>query len=77
MSAPGRNDTPDDPDSRIDLLEIRIAFQDRTIEELNQSLTAQWAQIDILKRTVEMLTERLQQAESRATAAPEPPPPHY
>ena len=35
---------------RIDALEIRLAFQDETIETLNQTITAQWKQIDALTR---------------------------
>ncbi|MGO9359712.1 MAG: SlyX family protein [Xanthobacteraceae bacterium] len=64
---------------RIDALEVRIAFQDDTIEILNATVTAQWAQIDALKREVARLADRLQDAESRSIgrAEPEPPPPHY
>ena len=32
--------------TRIDQLETRIAHQDRTIEDLNKSVTEQWRQID-------------------------------
>ena len=60
---------------RIDALEIRLAFQDETIETLNKTITAQWQQIDVLTRQVAGLNERLQEAESNATD--EPPPPHY
>ena len=35
---------------RIDALEIRLAFQDETIEALNNTITAQWQQIDALTR---------------------------
>jgi len=61
---------------RIDALEIRLAFQDETIETLNKTITAQWQQIDALTRQVAALSERLQEAESNAPAANEPPP-HY
>ena len=49
---------------RIDALEIRLAFQDETIEALNKTITAQWQQIDALTRQVAGLNERLQEAES-------------
>lgn len=65
--------------TRIDELEMRIAYQDETIETLNQALTAQWDQIDALKREITRLGERLTAAENNVVAAPgsEPPPPHY
>ncbi len=63
---------------RIDALEARIAYQDDTIETLNQTVTAQWQQIDALRRLVSELGDRLRDAESntRGTPANEPPP-HY
>ena len=55
---------------RIDALEIRLTFQDETIETLNQTITAQWQQIDALTRQVAGLNERLQEAESSAPGRP-------
>ena len=63
---------------RIDLLETRLTFQDATIETLNQTITAQWQQIDTQTRQIAALSARLQEAE--AAQAPGPanePPPHY
>jgi SlyX protein len=62
---------------RIDALEIRLSFQDETIETLNKTITAQWQQIDALTRQVAGLNERLQEAESSAPGATDEPPPHY
>ena len=31
---------------RIDALEVRLTYQDETIETLNQTITAQWKQLD-------------------------------
>ncbi len=62
---------------RIDGLEIRLAFQDETIEALNKTITAQWQQIDALTRQVAALNERLQEAESKVPGAADEPPPHY
>jgi SlyX protein len=66
------------PIERLDALEIRLAYQDEMIETLNKTVTAQWAQIDALKRQVGRLTDQMLDAESRSPSAlPEPPPPHY
>ena len=63
---------------RIEQLEARIAHQERTIEDLNNSVTGQWKQIDDLAKQVERLATRLQQVEDNAPpGAAEPPPPHY
>ena len=62
---------------RIDALEIRLSFQDETIETLNKTITAQWQQIDALTRQVAGLNERLQEAESNAPGGTDEPPPHY
>lgn len=64
---------------RIDALESRLAYQDQTIEQLNETITAQWKQIDALARQLATLTERMQEAEANAPA-PAPAderPPHY
>ena len=62
---------------RIDALEMRLTFQDEAIETLNQTITAQWQQIDRLTRQLAELTARLQEAESHATGAVNERPPHY
>jgi SlyX protein len=62
---------------RIDVLETRLTFQDATIETLNQTITAQWQQIDALTRQVANLGERLHEAEAQAPGAANEPPPHY
>jgi SlyX protein len=62
---------------RIDALEMRLTYQDVTIETLNQTITAQWVEIDRLTRQVAELKERLQEAESTAPGPANDPPPHY
>jgi len=62
---------------RVDALETRIAYQDDTIETLNQTITAQWKQIDVLTRKIAELGERLQEAEANAPGATNERPPHY
>jgi len=62
----------------IDALESRLAYQDQTIEQLNETITAQWKQIDALTRQVSCLSERLQNAEANTPTAPaNERPPHY
>jgi SlyX protein len=63
--------------TRIDALEVRLTYQDETIEQLNQTITAQWKQIDALTRQLTALTERLQEAEANAPAPANERPPHY
>ena len=62
---------------RIDALESRLAYQDQTIEQLNETITAQWKQIDALTRQVAGLCERLQDAEADRPAPANERPPHY
>ena len=62
---------------RIDALEVRIAYQDETIETLNQTITAQWTEIDRLTRQLAELKERVRDAESNAPGPANERPPHY
>jgi len=62
---------------RIDALEMRLTYQDEAIEALNQTITAQWKQIDALTRQLAEVKARLQDAESNAPAPANEPPPHY
>ena len=67
----------DDLSERIDALEMRLTYQDVTIETLNQTITTQWVEIDRLTRQVAELKDRLQEAESNAPGPANEPPPHY
>lgn len=70
--------TDDNVLARINALEERAAYQDETIEALNQTVTKQWAQIDKMTRLVETLTDRLREAEAKSTQGPATErPPHY
>ena len=62
---------------RIDALEMRLAYQDEAIETLNQTITAQWQQIDALTRQVAEMRQRLQEAENSAPDPSNERPPHY
>jgi SlyX protein len=61
---------------RIDALEMRLTYQDVTIETLNQTITAQWVEIDRLTRQIAELKERLREAESKAPGPANERPPH-
>jgi SlyX protein len=65
--------------ARIEVLEVRAAYQDQVIEDLNQTVIAQWKQIDSLRRQLAEILDRVQEVEDGAgsSSAPEPPPPHY
>jgi SlyX protein len=66
-----------DLSARIDALEMRLTYQDLTIETLNHTITAQWTEIDKLTRQLAELKERLREAESNLPGAANEPPPHY
>ncbi|MGQ4275100.1 SlyX family protein [Terrihabitans sp. B22-R8] len=64
-------------ESRLEALEIRVAYQDQTIEDLNETITAQWKEIERLSADFRRLSDRLQQTEQSLPLEDEPPPPHY
>jgi SlyX protein len=63
--------------ARLDALEMRIAFQDQTIEELNATITQQWKAIDALTRKLTTLEEQVRSGSQIADPSTEAPPPHY
>lgn len=65
-------------DDRLTELETRIAFQDGTLQELNDVVTRQQDEIDRLTRALEVLKEEMRQlAAGPVTLASDEPPPHY
>ncbi|MBD2749052.1 SlyX family protein [Microvirga sp. BT688] len=69
---------PDAANARIEALEVRVAYQDQVIEDLNQTVIAQWKQIDALRRQLNEVLDRVEEVEdSTGPRSPEPPPPHY
>lgn len=62
---------------RVDTMEVRIAYQDDTIETLNATITAQWKQIDMLTRQMSTLGERMAEAETAVGTPTNERPPHY
>ena len=66
--------------ARIDTLEMKAAYQDQAMEDLNAAVVAQWARIDHLQRFADSLQDRLRDLQDRVPPAEpqdEPPPPHY
>ena len=60
-------------------LEMKIAFQEKTIEELNQALIQQQFSIDKMQVHLRYLVNKLKdiQTSNIASVAEETPPPHY
>lgn len=65
--------------ARIAELETKVAFQEGTIEELNQALIHHQFVLDKLQTQVRHFAEKLQgvQSSNIASQAEETPPPHY
>jgi SlyX protein len=64
---------------RLTELEVRVAFQEKTIQDLNEVVTQQQRQIDRLRQELEAVKSRLA-ALAPALVIPqedEKPPPHY
>lgn len=60
-------------------LQTQLAFQEHTISELNDVLTSQQQQIDLLRLEIKLLKEKLGVLEDRIDTAPpqHERPPHY
>ncbi|MDG6881493.1 SlyX [Phocoenobacter uteri] len=65
--------------TQIAELETKIAFQESTIEDLNQALIQQQFVLDKLQTQVRHIAEKLKNAQSSniASLSEETPPPHY
>lgn len=65
-------------DDRFADLEVRIAYQDQLLHELNEVVTRQQSAIIALERRYEALVERIRAlSETSTTAAGDERPPHY
>jgi SlyX protein len=64
---------------RLMELEAKVAFQDETIEILNDEIKVHQQQMAKIKRQTELLAEKLKESQSQPMMSnmPEPPPPHY
>ncbi|MCW3148365.1 SlyX family protein [Stutzerimonas stutzeri] len=66
-----------DADSRIAELEARLAFQDDTIQTLNDVLIEQRRLVDRLQLQLEVLARRQEEMQSRMSDEEDDAPPHY
>lgn len=66
-------------ENKIIDLESRLAFQDATINELNDVITDQQNQLDQLREEIRLLNLRIASVAeaSNVSEEKEPPPPHY
>ncbi len=64
--------------ARVEELENQHAFASETIDNLNDIVTKQWAEIDRMKSKLKDMDDQVYALEN-ANASPgkEPPPPHY
>jgi len=66
-------------EQRIAELEMRLSFQENTIQTMSDEMAKQQQQLELLTLEVRRLNKALESAASGPTAnqADEPPPPHY
>ena len=62
---------------RLDALEMRIAHQDQTIDELNAVVTQQWTTIEQLRHRIDAMEQQVRSGGYIADPSTEKPPPHY
>ncbi|MBD1227419.1 SlyX family protein [Xenorhabdus griffiniae] len=64
---------------RFEQLETKLAYQEATIEALNQEVIKQQIETDRLKEQLKLITERLKNHQTSIIAplSEETPPPHY
>ena len=64
-------------DPRLVELEMKAAYLEHTVEELNQALVAQQKRIDVLERELKRLRDQYETGAFIKKPEEETPPPHY
>jgi len=66
-------------DARLEELEMRLSFQENTLQTMSDEMAKQQLRIEELANEVKMLHKALQAASPAPSGnqADEPPPPHY
>ncbi|ENU4316891.1 SlyX family protein [Acinetobacter baumannii] len=81
MTKPPYHDDQASFSAPIEDLQVRIAFLDDLVEELNQQLAIQTLEIADLKKQMQLLYQRVESADLSESVAPFDPltnkPPHY
>lgn len=72
-------DSIEDLQARLESLESKVAFQEDTIDQLNEEITNMNMQYAVVTRQVKLLAEKLKENKGSAVASmsEETPPPHY
>lgn len=67
-----------DLELRLSELEVHVAHQDATIQDLSDGIAQQWETIDKLVRSVGLFKDQILNLEDGVqTLLPDKPPPHY
>ena len=66
-----------DHEKRFEALEVKVAFQEELIQQLDEALISQQQQITELQGRLKILRSEFKSLENQMPNTPEPPPPHY
>lgn len=71
------DNSSNDLNSRIKILEEKFEYQDRTIDSLSDVIIGQQTQLDLLEDQIRRLEAMIAAIENGPGGGKEPPPPHY
>jgi len=74
---PSQNNQDTSEGERLNDLEIKFAYQQETLDSLNDTVTKQWDVIEKLRRHIARLEGQLVEMGDWQGSGNEPPPPHY